>query len=133
MPGPNKTGLFLTLLCVSIFQSAAAAQNNLALTPSTGWNRWNHFANRIDDKTVRSTADALVATGLKEAGYVDDNVHSVETMRFAVYHGESGNHAPHPVRRRWDYFVQYLLGVTPPNHFEIKEDRQALAGNGRRR
>ncbi len=88
MPGPNKTGLFLTLLCVSIFQSAAAAQNNLALTPSTGWNRWNHFANRIDDKTVRSTADALVATGLKEAGYVDDNVHSVETMRFAVYHGE---------------------------------------------
>jgi hypothetical protein len=36
------------------------------------------------------------------------------------------------VRRRWDYFVQYLLGVTPPANFEINEDRDSL-GNTRRR
>ena len=39
---------------------------------------------------------------------------------------ESGEHALYLVRRRWDYFVQYLLGVTPPANFEIKEDRESL-------
>jgi hypothetical protein len=48
-----------------------------------------------------------------------------------MFHGESGEHALYLVRRRWDYFVQYLLGVTPPS-FEIKEDRE-FAGNARRR
>jgi hypothetical protein len=49
-----------------------------------------------------------------------------------MYHGESGEHALYMVRRRWDYFVQYLLGVTPPANFEIKEDREP-GGNARRR
>ncbi len=74
MLGPNKVALFFTFSCFLIFQSASAAQNNLALTPPMGWNSWNHFADRIDDKTVRSTADALVATGLKDAGYVYLNI-----------------------------------------------------------
>ena len=39
-----------------------------------GWNSWNHFAERIDDKTVRETADALVSTGLKDAGYIYLNI-----------------------------------------------------------
>jgi hypothetical protein len=72
-------------------------------------------------------------------GDVDDDVHVVETMRFAdalmktnkdfdmlivpnMYHGEGGN--LYLVRRRWDYFVEYLLGVTPPANFEIHEDRE---------
>jgi hypothetical protein len=49
-----------------------------------------------------------------------------------MFHGESGEHDLYLVRRRWDYFVQYLLGVTPPVNFEIKEDR-SFAGNSRRR
>lgn len=39
-----------------------------------------------------------------------------------MYHGEGGN--LYLVRRRWDYFVKYLLGVTPPASFEIHEDRE---------
>jgi len=39
-----------------------------------GWNSWNHFAEHIDDKTVRSQADAMVASGLKDAGYVYINI-----------------------------------------------------------
>jgi dipeptidyl-peptidase-4 len=39
-----------------------------------------------------------------------------------MYHGEGGN--SYLVRRRWDYFVKYLLGVTPPANFEIHEDRE---------
>jgi len=69
-------------------------------------------------------------------GDIDDNVHVVETMRFAdalmkankdfdmlivpnMYHGEGGN--LYLVRRRWDYFVKNLLGVTPPPGFEIHD------------
>ena len=87
---------------------------------------------------------------LLEHGDVDDNVHPVETMRLAdalmkankdfdmllvpnMFHGESGEHALYLVRRRWDYFVQYLLGVTPPASFEIKEDREGIASRRRRR
>lgn len=44
--------------------------NGLALTPPMGWNSWNVFKENIDDKTVRETADALVSSGLRDAGYV---------------------------------------------------------------
>ena len=27
---------------------------------------------------------------------------------------------PYMVRRRWDYFVQHLLGAEPPREFELK-------------
>jgi len=75
---------------------------------------------------------------LLEHGDIDDNVHPVETMRMVdalikanknfdmlfvpnMYHGEGGN--LYLARRRWDYFVQYLLGVTPPAEMELKEKR----------
>jgi dipeptidyl-peptidase-4 len=84
-------------------------------------------------------ADRLQGHLLIEHGDIDDNVHVVETMRFAdalikanknfdmlivpnMYHGEGGN--PYLVRRRWDYFVQNLLGVTPPANFEVHEDKE---------
>jgi alpha-galactosidase len=37
--------------------------NGLAKTPPMGWNSWNLFAEKIDDKTVRTMADAMVAAG----------------------------------------------------------------------
>jgi alpha-galactosidase len=48
--------------------------NGLARAPPMGWNSWNKFAESIDDKTVREIADALVATGLRDAGYVYVNI-----------------------------------------------------------
>jgi len=104
-----------------------------------------------DDYAAQSNvtmANRLAGHLLLEHGDIDDNVHPVETMRFVdalmkanknfdmlfvpnMFHGESGEHALYLVRRRWDYFVQYLLGVTPPS-FEIKEDRE-FVGNVRRR
>jgi dipeptidyl-peptidase-4 len=105
-----------------------------------------------DDYVAQSNvtmANRLQGHLLIEHGDIDDNVHPVESMRFVdalmkanknfdmlfvpnMYHGESGEHALYMVRRRWDYFVQYLLGVTPPANFEIKEDREP-GGNARRR
>ena len=50
-------------------QAALAAPPPLAATPPMGWNSWNHFADKIDDATVRAQADAMVASGLRDAGY----------------------------------------------------------------
>jgi len=52
---------------------------NLAQTPPMGWNSWNTFACNIDEKLVRETADAMVASGMRDAGYryvnIDDCWH----------------------------------------------------------
>jgi len=34
--------------------------NGLAKTPPMGWNSWNLFADKVDDQTVRTMADAMV-------------------------------------------------------------------------
>src|SRR5215467_1891804 len=47
---------------------------DLRLNPPMGWNSWNKFAEKIDDKAVREIADALVSTGMKDAGYVYVNI-----------------------------------------------------------
>jgi len=39
-----------------------------------GWNSWNKFRTHIDDKTVRGIADALVESGLRDAGYLYVNI-----------------------------------------------------------
>jgi alpha-galactosidase len=39
-----------------------------------GWNSWNHFAEKVDDSTVRAQADAMVASGMRDAGYLYINI-----------------------------------------------------------
>jgi len=72
----SKLASLTAALCFLTFASTlpSSAQDNLALTPPMGWNSWNHFAERIDDKTVRAQADAMVASGLKDAGYTYINI-----------------------------------------------------------
>ncbi|MBT2117183.1 glycoside hydrolase family 27 protein [Dyella sp. LX-66] len=45
-----------------------------APTPPMGWSSWNKFAEHIDDQTIRGIADALVSSGLRDAGYVYVNI-----------------------------------------------------------
>jgi alpha-galactosidase len=42
----------------------------LAATPPMGWSTWNHFAHTFSDKVIREQADAMVASGMKDAGYL---------------------------------------------------------------
>ena len=49
-------------------------QTGVASTPPMGWNSWNHFAEHVTDADIRSAADALVSTGMRDAGYVYVNV-----------------------------------------------------------
>jgi alpha-galactosidase len=41
----------------------------LAPTPPMGWNSWNHFACDVNEQTIRETADAMVSSGMRDAGY----------------------------------------------------------------
>ena len=54
--------------------SAEAYARKQAPTPPMGWNSWNHFAHRINARIVREEADAMVASGMKAAGYQYINV-----------------------------------------------------------
>lgn len=46
-------------------------ERNLALTPPMGWNGWNHFrcSPDLNEKTVKEMIDALVNSGMRDAGY----------------------------------------------------------------
>ena len=63
---------FLSLL----LSPCATAQNfsNLAPTPPMGWNSWNKFECKIDEQTIREMADAMVSSGMKDAGYEYVNI-----------------------------------------------------------
>jgi alpha-galactosidase len=41
----------------------------LAQKPPMGWNSWNTFTKNISEKMIMETADAMVETGLRDAGY----------------------------------------------------------------
>ncbi|MCL1074320.1 glycoside hydrolase family 27 protein [Shewanella dokdonensis] len=58
----------------SLPEYAELPPDGLALTPPMGWSSWNKFAEHIDDKTVREIADAMVSSGLRDAGYVYVNI-----------------------------------------------------------
>jgi alpha-galactosidase len=39
-----------------------------------GWNSWNYFAGKVTDKDIRDSADQIVASGMKDAGYIYVNI-----------------------------------------------------------
>ncbi len=43
--------------------------DGLAPTPPMGWNSWNRFGVKIDENLVLETAEAMIATGMRDAGY----------------------------------------------------------------
>jgi alpha-galactosidase len=71
---------FTSIAICLVFASCALAQQpatgvgKLALTPPMGWNSWNKFGCDVSEKLIRETADAVVATGMKDAGYEFVNI-----------------------------------------------------------
>lgn len=64
------------VLIALLFAPIAHAQkfDGLAETPPMGWNSWNTFGCNIDEALIRETADAMVASGMRDAGYVYVNI-----------------------------------------------------------
>ena len=71
-----KMGVLLAwisaLLC--LLGAASALDNGLGKTPPLGWSSWNYFANHINESVILDMADAMVSTGLAEAGYEYINI-----------------------------------------------------------
>ncbi|MFB0515015.1 MAG: glycoside hydrolase family 27 protein [Candidatus Neomarinimicrobiota bacterium] len=71
-----------------------ALDDGLALTPPMGWNSWNKFGCNVDEALIREIADALVSSGMRDAGYryvvIDDC--------WQVGRDDQGNIIPDPER-----------------------------------
>jgi len=56
-------------LVAGVLPALPARAADLALTPPMGWNSWNKFGCDVSEKLIREAADAIVASGMKDAGY----------------------------------------------------------------
>lgn len=50
-------------------QEKSSPSANLAPTPPLGWNSWNKFACNVSEDMIKGMADAMVKSGMKDAGY----------------------------------------------------------------
>ena len=66
--------MFVLLLMYPLLAFAQESSEPLAATPPMGWNDYNHFHNAIDDADVRAEADAMVSSGMRDAGYTYINI-----------------------------------------------------------
>ena len=89
--------LLSTLAAIALFSltpTAHALENGLALTPPLGWNSWNKFHCNVSEDLIKSMADGMVASGMKDAGYqyivIDDC--------WQVSRDADGNIVPDPQR-----------------------------------
>jgi alpha-galactosidase len=74
---PTSLSLFaLALASLTSFTPGApqASAQSVAQTPPMGWNSWNFFFAKVTDQDIRASADQIVATGMKDAGYVYVNI-----------------------------------------------------------
>ncbi|HLZ46203.1 MAG TPA: glycoside hydrolase family 27 protein [Gemmatimonadales bacterium] len=59
----------LALLGSALLLGLRPVDNGLARTPPMGWNSWNHFGCDVSAQLIKETADAIVASGMRDAGY----------------------------------------------------------------
>jgi alpha-galactosidase len=73
-----------------------ALDNGVARTPPMGWNSWNKFGCDVSEDLIKQAADAVVKSGMKDAGYqyvvIDDC--------WQVSRDPAGNIVPDPQRFR---------------------------------
>jgi len=89
----RKLTTLLLLLFFSV-QLFAQKPETLAPTPPMGWNSWNKFGCNVSEKLIKEMADALVNSGMSDAGYqyivIDDC--------WQVGRDSAGNIIPDPKR-----------------------------------
>ena len=64
----------LALAALTAVSQTPAVPQVVAQTPPMGWNSWNYFAEKVTDKDIRDSADQIVASGMKDAGYIYVNI-----------------------------------------------------------
>jgi alpha-galactosidase len=86
--------IILLLSATPVAQENKSISRNLALTPPMGWNSWNKFACNVSDDMIRTMADAMVKSGMKDAGYEYVNIDDC----WQVSRDASGNIVADPQR-----------------------------------
>ncbi|TDQ04595.1 NPCBM/NEW2 domain-containing protein [Labedaea rhizosphaerae] len=90
------TSVLVTATAAVFGPSAAAVPGqNLLPAPPMGWNSWNKFGCDIDEDLIRETADELVSTGMRDAGYTYLNI---DDCWMAPQRDANGNLQPDPQR-----------------------------------
>ena len=64
-------GGMLVLMAVTV---KAQKWEHLADTPQMGWSTWNKFQGNISEDIIKGIADAMVESGLRDAGYTYINI-----------------------------------------------------------
>jgi alpha-galactosidase len=68
----SRTLLILSIGCALTAASSGQGQPawmDIARTPPMGWNSWNKFGCNVSESLIREVADAMVSSGMKDAGY----------------------------------------------------------------
>lgn len=61
--------LLVLLVPATLFAQNPIPSAGLAPTPPMGWNSWNKFACNVSEDLIKGMADAMVKSGMKDAGY----------------------------------------------------------------
>ena len=61
--------LILSAILIISASSIYAQKKKIALTPPMGWNTWNTFHCDVNEELIKGAADAMVSSGMKDAGY----------------------------------------------------------------
>jgi alpha-galactosidase len=65
----TKKVIFICFILITISSGINAQKPGWAPTPPMGWNSWNTFGQGINEKLIMDIADAMVSSGMKDAGY----------------------------------------------------------------
>jgi len=71
LAGQKQIGKTIAALLTlgTLIQASLALENGLARTPPMGWNSWATYELSINEELIRSIADAMVRTGMRDGGY----------------------------------------------------------------
>src|SRR6185369_3723983 len=82
-------------LSVAVPPAAVAAPGSPAVTPPLGWNSWNSFGCNVSESTIHQAADAMVSSGMRDAGY---QYVVVDDCWFDPQRDATGNLRGHPTK-----------------------------------
>ncbi len=78
-PAPAWSLAARLALLVASASTAQALDNGVGRTPALGWSTWNTFGGSVSDELLRASADVMVSSGLRDAGYEYINLDDVRT------------------------------------------------------
>jgi len=90
-----KRIIFITAIVIIALQVQAQKFKDLAMTPPMGWNSWNTFQTKINEKLVMETADSIISCGMKDAGF---NYIVLDDGWMAMERNKNGVLVPDPIK-----------------------------------